>query len=178
MGQLEGRAKPFILALMNQKLGLLELSVDTRITLSRWAAKTAFMIASAQQSRVDLPWPIFQRLKDEGQGPGNCFVVAVQLSQLPMGFTFTHQPEDLSPAEESVQVRVGFSINHLQFVVVIPIVEAPRVLLLAAGVHVPLWPLDVQAFARYEQFGEKFDSPAGMVNFLTGLVQAGLIRPG
>ena len=91
MSRLEVKARrPLILGLMNQKTNLLSLSDDSRLVLSRWAVKTAFMIATVQTMKFDLPWSVFQRLGElEDEGPHRCFVLGSQQPSLPKGFLYT-----------------------------------------------------------------------------------------
>jgi hypothetical protein len=84
MSRLEGRAKPLLLDLMNMRASLLQLSTEDRTTVSAWAIKTAFMIASAQKSTGTLPWYLFRRLAEEPENvPAECLVLAAQLLFLP-----------------------------------------------------------------------------------------------
>jgi hypothetical protein len=79
------------------------------------------MIASAQQRIMDLPWQLFQQLGEEPERvPTECFVLATQLPFLPKGFLYAG-PSDTLPETGPFQVRVGFSIHQLHFVVVIPL---------------------------------------------------------
>jgi hypothetical protein len=173
MSRLEGRAKPLILDLMNMRVSHLELSPEQRTTLSAWAIKTAFMIASAQQSITDLPWHLFSQLGEEPQRvPTECFVLASQLPFLPKGFLYAC-PSDASPESGSVQVRIALSINHLHFVVVIPQFPAQRIVQ-TSGVHIPLWPLDAEIIVRYETF-PRLKTASELINFLADLVHAGIV---
>ena len=174
MSRLEERAKPLLLELMNMQTGLMELSAEQRTTLSAWAIKTAFMIASAQQSITDLPWHLFSQLGEEPQRvPTECFVVASQLPSLPKGFLYAC-PSDASPdSGRPVQVRIAFSIDHLHFVVVIPQFPAHRVVR-ASGVHIPIWPLDAEIIVRYENF-PRLKTASELIIFLADLVHAGIV---
>jgi hypothetical protein len=174
MSRLEGRAKPLILDLMNLQTGLLELSAEQRTTLSAWAIKTAFMIASAQQSITDLPWHLFRLLGEKPQRvPTECFVFATQLPSLPKGFLYAC-PSDASPESgRPVQVRIAFSIHHLHFVVVIPQFPAHRIVR-TSGVHIPIWPLDAEIIVRYENF-PRLETASELINFLADLVHAGIV---
>ena len=69
--------------------------------------------------------------------------------------------------------RVGFSINKLHFIVVIPFVEAERVVR-TSGVQLPLWPLEMEILVAHRHF-PTFTSPNDLINFLTNLVEAGVI---
>jgi hypothetical protein len=85
MSDLETRAKPILLGLINMKTSLLQLPVDQRLVVSAWAIKTAFMIASAQQSLPDLPWDLFQQLaRQPQQVPVQCIVLAVAWDPPPL----------------------------------------------------------------------------------------------
>jgi len=152
----------------------LQLSISERSTVSAWAIKTAFMIASAQQSLPDLPWELFRGL---GEQPENistqCLVLAAQLPFLPKSFLYACPPDRLSASEEPVQVRIGYSINNLHFVVVIPFREGARVVR-TSGVQLPIWPLDMEIRVVYENF-PTLTSPSELINFLTGLVTVGVV---
>jgi hypothetical protein len=174
MSRLEGRAKPLLLELMNMQIGLMEMSAEQRTTLSTWAIKTAFMIASAQQSITDLPWHLFSQLGEEPQRvPTECFVVASQLPSLPKGFLYAC-PSDASPdSGRPVQVRIAFSIDHLHFVVVIPQFPAHRIVR-TSGVLIPIWPLDTEIIVRYENF-PRLTTASELINCLADLVHAGIV---
>ena len=60
MSRLESAAKPLILDLMRQKISIMTLTDEARTVLSRWAAKTAFIVSVVQTIRFELPWQIFQ----------------------------------------------------------------------------------------------------------------------
>jgi len=174
MSRLEGRSKPLLLGSMNLQIGLLELSAEQRTTLSAWAIKTAFMIASAQQSITDLPWHLFQQLGEEPERvPTECFVLASQLPSLPKGFLYACPSDASSETGRSVQVRIAFSIDHLHFVVVIPQFPAHRVVR-ASGVHIPIWPLDAEIIVRYENF-PMLKTASELIIFLADLVHAGIV---
>jgi len=175
MSRLENRAQPTLLALMDMQSSLLELSTDERRPVSAWAIKTAFMIAGAQQSVAGLPWHLFRGLAEEPEKiPVECFVLATQLTSLPKGFLYACPTDVLPPQELPVHVRVGYSIHHLHFVVVIPLLEAARVVR-TSGVHLPIWPLEAEIRVRFENF-PRFTSPNDLINFLTGLVRAGIVH--
>lgn len=175
MSRLESEAKPYILGLMHQKTNILTLTDDARQILSRWAVKTAFMISVVQTIQFELPWTVFQNLgKRENAGPSGCFVFASQQPNLPKGFLYTC-PSDGFVEGSPIQLRVGFSIHHLHFVVVIPIVQAPRMVRIAAGIHVPLWPLNLHALAGYKPAPENIDTPHHFLDFLTNLVEVGVL---
>lgn len=169
------QAKPHILELMSQKANLLSLDDEVRLILARWAVKTAFMIASVQTIQFDLPWAIFQRLKTHpAEGPVSCFVFASQQPSLPTGFLYTC-PSDELPLGRPIQVRIGFSIHHLCFVVVLPIVGGARTIRTAASIQVPLWPLDLHVLAAYKKAPENLTTPNQFLDFLTDTVQVGLV---
>ena len=159
---------------MHMKASLLQLSREDRSTVSAWAIKTAFMIASAQQSAGELPWHLFRRLAEEPETvPTKCFVVAAQLPFLPKGFLYASPGDILPQYQDPVSIRVGFSIHQLHFVVVLPLLEAERVLR-TSGVQLPIWPLDLEILVRYENF-PTITVPGDLINFLTGLVHAGIV---
>jgi hypothetical protein len=98
MSRMENQAKPYILDLMQQKVGVLALSDEPMQALSRWAVKTAFMLTAVQSIQHELPWDLFQNLgKDEDRGPDGCFVFASQQPNLP-----------------NASCLLFFQINHLR----------------------------------------------------------------
>lgn len=176
MSRLENHARPFILGLINQQTALRDLLPDARLVVSRWAVKTAFMILSIQQTKHELPWRKFENLgTDEERGPDGCFVLAAQLAMLPDGFSYTCHPNILSETQPPVQFRVGFAVNRLHLVVIIPVLEGQRVLRFDPNIHVPLWPSALVRLASPQSgYPAGFDSVARMQDFLTGLVEAGI----
>jgi hypothetical protein len=176
MSRLESEAKPLILGLMHQKTHLLGLTDEARVTLSRWAVKTAFMISVVQTLQFDLPWVVFQSLgKHENEGPQGCFVLGTQQPNLPKGFLYTC-PSDYLVEGTPIQLRVGFSIHHMHFVVVIPIVQAPRMVRVAAALHVPLWPLDLHVLAGYKRTPESYHTADHFLDYPTNLVEVGILE--
>jgi hypothetical protein len=175
MSSLESAAKPLILDLMHGRTSILALTDVARLTLSRWAVKTTFMIAVLQTIQYELPWTIFQMLgKRENDGPNGCFVFGTQQPGLPKGFLHTCLA-DLFSEGQFFQVRVGFSVHQLHFVVVIPIVKALRAVKTSGMVHVPLWPLDLRVLATYKKIPESFESSYRFNDYLTNLVEAGAV---
>ncbi len=176
MSRLETKAQPTLLGLMHMRTSLFQLLAEERANVSAWAIKTAFMLSSPQKTIKRLPWHLFRGLAEESAEmiPAECVVLAAQLPFLPKGFLYACPTDMLVAQEDSVQVRVGFSIHRLHFVVVIPILEGPRAIM-ATGVHIPLWPLDLEIRMRYAPF-PTLTSPNDLINHLTNLVQAGLIR--
>ena len=173
MSGLEGRAKPILLGLMNLKRTLLQLSDVDRITIATWAIKTAFMIASAQETKMDLPWHYFRQLASSThEYPRECPVVSAQLP-VSTGFLYACPTDTPTKGGPLSQVRVGFSVRHLHFVVVIPLAEGPR-MLRVSGIHLPLWPLEMEILLHYRQFPTITD-PKEFINFITGMVEAGLV---
>jgi hypothetical protein len=178
MSSLEDRAKPFILELMNEQTKILSgLPPEGMLAVSRWAAKTAFMIASVQKDHLGLPWQLFQNMRsDEDQGPDGCFVFAGQVLAMSKGFTYAcirdHRPQD---ERAVVNLRVGIAIKRVHLVVVIPMVEGERVIK-SAGIHTALWPIGLKTMPRLVQPPARFSSLARAQYFLTNLVEAGLVR--
>ena len=175
MSRLEERAKPLLLDLMNMKASLLQLSIEDRTTVSAWAIKTAFMIGSAQKSIGSLPWHLFRGLAEQPENiPVECFVLAAQLPFLPKGFLYACPGDVLPQYQDPVSWRVGFSIHQLHFVVVLPLLAAER-MVRTSGVQLPIWPLDLEILVRYQSF-PTITVPADLINFLTELVQAGVMQ--
>lgn len=181
MSLLEDRAKPFILELMNEEANIhAGLRAEGMLAVSRWAAKTAFMIASVQKDHLELPWQLFQNMKlDENQGPDGCFVFVGQFLAMSKGFTYAclrdHRPHDVKAV---VHLRVGFSIKRIHLVVVIPLVEGERILKTDPRFHTPLWPIGLRTVPRSTQTPARFTSFARAQYFLTNLIEAGLVQRG
>lgn len=174
MSNLEGSAKPILLGLMNTNTSLLQLEPGERSIISAWAIKTAFMIASAQHDLPKLPWPLFRGLACKPQEvPTQCIVVAAQLPFLPKSFLYACPTDHMAGNEALIQARVGFSINKLHFVVMIPFLEARR-MVRTSGVQLPLWPLDLEILVSHKHF-PTITSPNDLINFLTSLVEAGVM---
>lgn len=177
MSRLENQAKPLILALMRVERSVLMLTEEERRILSRWAVKTAFMIAVTQTIKFPLPWSTFQALgTDEASGPERCVVFVNQQQNLPKGFLYTGPSDYFSEEKETaIQVRLGFSIQHLQFVVVIPFDNRPRIARIAAGLHTPIWPLDLTCFAVYKPIPTALKTAHEYLDFLTNLIEIGVV---
>ena len=174
MSRLESQSKPILSGLMNLKSTLLQLSDGDRATIAAWAIKTAFMIASAQETKIDLPWHLFRHLAGPPTDyPNECAVVAAQLP-IPTGFLYACPTDTPTPGGPPCQVRVGLTVRHLHFVVVIPLIEGDR-MIRASGFHIPLWPLESEILVRYEYFPTITD-PTKFISFLTGLVEAGICQ--
>ncbi len=174
MSDLEGSAKPILLGLMDMKTSLFQLAPNERSVSSAWAIKTAFMIASAQKNLPELPWPLFQGLASTPRNiPVQCIVVAAQLPFLPKSFLYACPADHQAGSEALIHVRVGFSINKLHFVVTIPFLEADRIVR-TSGVQLPLWPLDLEILVAHKDF-PTITSPNDLINFLTNLVEAGIV---
>ena len=175
MSRLETRAQSLVLNLMHMRSSLFQLTEDQRSTLSAWSIKTAFMIASVQPSISELPWHLFRRLAEEPQQvPVECAVLGAQLPFLPKGFLYSCPTDILEPGGHIVQVRIGFSIHNLHLVVVIPMTEAKRTVR-ASGVHIPLWPLNVEIRVMYQHL-PTVPLASELINVLTQLVEAGIMH--
>jgi hypothetical protein len=177
MSEMENRAKPSILALMNGTGTLWDLPPDATLALARWAAKTAFMIASIQKDHIELPWSIFQKMRSsERNGPDGCFVFVGQVFAISKGFTYAcmrdHSPEDES---EIVQVRIGFSIKRIHLVVVIPLVPGDRIIKADPRMHTSIWPVGTKTLIRQAHAPARFASLAEAQYFLTNLIEAAII---
>lgn len=173
MSRLETRSKPILLQLMNQARDLSNLADDERRTVAGWAIKTAFMIASTQKNRFELPWRFFQQLSKEPERiPQQCIVVGTQLGFLPEGFLWACPTDELQPGQPAIQARVGFSVNRLHFVVVIPFQDARRIVR-CSGLHLLLWPVDVEEIVC-PQLLPRVSEAGRLINMLTNMVEAGV----
>jgi hypothetical protein len=114
MSRLENEAKPLVLSLMHVERSILVLKDDERRILSRWAAKTAFLIAVSQTIKFELPWNVFQALgKDEISGPETCLVFANQQPNLPKGFLST-SPSDYCQRKQ--QFRCAWASQFTNYI--------------------------------------------------------------
>jgi hypothetical protein len=178
MSRLETRAKPFILELMNESKTLRGFASDGNLAVSRWAAKTAFMIASAQPAQVDLLWTLFMNMRvKESAGPEGCYVFVGQVFSLNQGFTYACLRDQKAVDENAiVQLRVGFSLKRLHLIVVIPLVDGERVFTIDQRMHRPLWPPNVAMIHRPANPPIQFETLAQAQFFLTNLIEAGLFK--
>jgi hypothetical protein len=113
-------------------------------------------------------------LGDEEAGPERCVVFACQQPNLPKGFLYTN-PSDYFSGEITIQVRFGFSIHQLHFVVVVPFDKKPRVARIAAGIHTPLWPLGLICAAVYKNIPTELKTVHEYLHFLTSLIEVGVV---
>ena len=175
MSRLENQAKPLILSLMKVERSVLMLTDDERRILSRWAVKTAFLITTSETTKFPMPWEVLYALgRDEGAGPERCYVFACQQSNLSKGFLY-NSPSDYLSEDGLIQARLGFSIQHLHFVVFVPFDKRPRLARIAAGIHTPLWPLGLGCFAVYKPIPTELKTVYEYLNFLTNLIEVGLV---
>jgi len=95
-------------------------------------------------------WEILYGLgRDEMAGPDGCFVFTCQQANLPKGFLYT-SPSDYFSNEGIIQARLGFSVQHPQFVVFVPFDQRRRFARIAAGIHTLLWPLGLLCSANHK----------------------------
>jgi hypothetical protein len=175
MSRLESQAMPLILSLMRAERSVLVLTDGERKTLSRWAVKTAFMITTSEITKFPMPWEVLYGLgRDEEAGPERCIVFGNQQHNLPKGFLYTN-PSDYFSDQATVQVRLGFSIGQLHFVVVVPFDTKPRVARIAAGIHTPLWPLGLICAAVYKPIPTELKTVQAYLYFLTNLIEVGVV---
>jgi hypothetical protein len=175
MSRLENQAKPLILSLMKAERSVLVLTDNERKTLSRWAVKTAFLITTSETIKFPMPWDVLYGLgRDEEAGPERCLMFANQQPNLPKGFLY-NSPSDFFSEDGLIQARLGFSIHHLHFVVVVPFDKRPRHARLAAGIHAPLWPLGLLCSAVYKPIPTELKTPYEYLNFLTNLIEVGVV---
>lgn len=173
MSRLETRSMPILLQLMNQARSLSDLTDDERRTVAAWAIKTAFMIASTQKNRFELPWKFFRQLSEEPERiPERCIVFGTQLGFLPDGFLWACPTDELQPGQPVVQARVGFSVNRFHLVVVIPFQDGRRVVR-CSGLHLPLWPEEAERIVR-PYLLPPISEASELINVLTNMVEAGI----
>jgi hypothetical protein len=174
MSNLEVRVKPLLLGLMDGRVTLSNLSASENAVLSDWAVKTAFMIAAVQSKPLDLPWHRFQSLRS-ASGSHGCLVFAAHLPTLPNGFSYTCQPNELPGRTTPVQVRIGFYVRHLHFVVIIPIFDGPRVARISNGLHIPLCLPDGELIHSSAMMTPRSNKLDDFLNSLTMTVEAAII---
>jgi hypothetical protein len=177
MSRLENEAKPLFLPLMRLERSIFVLTENERRILSRWAVKTAFLIAASYTDKFPLPWEVIHSLgTEETAGPQACIVFAAQVPNLPKGFLSTG-PSDYFPQETTLQVRLGFAIQQLHFVVVIPFDKRPRFTRIAAGIHTPVWPLEIVCIALHKSIPIEVKTVHEYLDLLTNLIEVGVLTP-
>jgi hypothetical protein len=175
MSRLEEGAKPLLSGLMTMQASILQLLPEDRKVVSAWAIKTAFMIASAQESVAQLPWHLFRQLAELDQTiPAECPVMVAQFPFLPKGFLYSCPGDVLPQYRHPVQLRVGFTLHQFHCVVLLPMLPAKRVVS-TSGLHVPIWPLDLEIVAHYEFF-PSIASTADLINYLTNAVRVAIVE--
>lgn len=147
MRQLEETAKPFLVPLIEGERPLSLLSNDERLIVARWAAKTAFVLS---YTAVIKPVPLdhIAQLRMVTTLPPQTAVAGA----LTLGYTRDvsfvrkeHWPQFLGVNEnpvmgQPVAYKIGLQIRRL--LLVVAHWPAPTATFaIAAGVHVPLWPL-------------------------------------
>jgi hypothetical protein len=175
MSRLEECVKPLLSGLMTMQASILQLLPEDRRVLSAWVIKTAFMIASAQESAAQLPWHLFRGLAELDKAiPAECLVVAAQFPFLPKGFLYSCPGDILPQYLHPVQMRVGFTLHQFHCVVLLPVLSAKRELS-TSGLHVPIWPLDLKIVAHYDFF-PSITNPPDLINYLTNVVRVAILE--
>jgi len=151
MSNLEGDAKPIIINLADSNIQLKDIDCDGRLTLAKWACKTAFAIHAASNYRDVIPSNHYKHLSSGNSGlPVGVWVFAFQ-HKCTQSFAWWQSTRWYVEAEETnltdefmsklrtSAYRISFSIRDLALIVVhnpFPFMQ----LLLLKGVHFPLYP--------------------------------------
>ena len=62
-------------------------------------------------------------------------------------------------------------------VTVIPLTQDSRMVKTAGAIHIPLWPLQLHVLAGYKNISETLGIPHDYLDFLTNLVEVGVVTP-
>ena len=180
MSDLEGRAKSLLIALIDGKRSLFALAPDERALVAFWAAKTAYLIAhtAVQQDRVGVDH--LRSLARNGTlSPSVCVAARQHPPTGKASFlqknTWPHAHPDPYlgiPLESSDGYKIGMQFGHLLLVVAHQPGDAQY--LLAAGLHVPLWPTEALYPSYYSgdsgvDITPDMDSRVALERFSTGL---------
>jgi hypothetical protein len=119
MSDLEKEAKPILLPLVEGSRHVSSLGEAERLSIARWAFKTAFMILGAQSSYPP-PWAFFEQWALTGaKGPNPAFILGLSNPSLTSGFGFSIR-EDVWEDGDRATIRVGFGMRSLFLVVALP----------------------------------------------------------
>jgi hypothetical protein len=181
MKRSEESAKPVLLELMHLKARITSLEHKAaradaarnqqRLSLSRWAVKAAFLLATMHGLPYDLPLEPFQSLRSwEEEGPLDWFVFASQSDRYPDGFVSSFESQ-VFPDEKPYSLRVGLLIGRLHLLVVIPVLPCFLAVRFPGNVHTPLyWSGMIQRYVAPTPH-PTFSKPFDLLDYLTRLVR-------
>ena len=150
MSELESEAKPILLALLSGPQNPTSISESECLVLARWTLKTAIVLSYATPLGHPLPREHLKFLRDKPAMPPQIGVfAAINIPTREFGYyQRNHWPNlsaqnvpDLSELMTSQGFKLAFHLKHL----ILMVANIPRPtsrFVLAAGLHIPLWPLD------------------------------------
>jgi hypothetical protein len=148
MSDLEDRAKRLLISLIDGQRTLFALGSEERTLLARWAAKTAYLVShtALQQDKVGVDH--LRSLAKDGILPSSVGVVAKQHPPSGMAsfcqrneWLHAHPDPDRGiPIETTEGYKIGLQFRYL--LLLVAYWPGHTQYLLAAGLHVPLWPTD------------------------------------
>ena len=159
MSALETEAMPILKPLMDGTLPLLRISNAERAIVAKWATKTAYVISHATPLKKT-PDPSQLRYMKENKGavPPRVEVFGNQMVAVKVGFgqiQRNHWPHLTNTPPIRTAPPDGTYKTALQFRNLMLLVahwSAPNsVLMIAPGIHIPLWPLRQTNLAHHEQ---------------------------
>jgi hypothetical protein len=176
MSDLENKAKPILLPLINDESSILGLTDAECVIAARWAVKTAAILSYATPIQRFLD-PSFLRVLMENPTavPLSVGVFAMQQTAT-KNFCYLQRICWPSVIEEgstelkelSNAPKVAFQLNNLFLLVACP-PQIPCCFMLACGLHIPLWPLSpVQIFAAHRYGLKDAPPPLDSLNLLLG----------
>jgi hypothetical protein len=161
MSELENNAKPLLVPLMKGEVGLSSLSDSECLIVARWAAKTAIVLSNCSSLRMPGPSGSLRFLKENPLLlPPGFGVFGSQQPDRPGTRHFAYLQRNSwvnaslrdAPTREQEMVEGAFKVG-LQFwslyliTAFLPLPDSR--FLVAAGLHVPLWPSGA-VFAAYK----------------------------
>lgn len=163
MARAEGEAKVIASGLMARQIAVSALNPQQCLQLARWATKTAVVLSHAAPLKRFLPARLLPALRThETQLPEGVGVFGAQQSythdfvyfQKNTWQNFTAAapgPEQQFSEHEMLEEahKVALQLRHLLLLVAVPPPSFRGRFVLAAGLHVPIWPLDPPIFPAY-----------------------------
>jgi hypothetical protein len=147
MSTLEDQARPILINLIEADQSLFSITAEERFIVSRWAAKTAYALSHATPLKKT-PDPVHMRFLVDNPAtlpPG----VGVFAQQVTTRNTFANIQRNRWPVQIEVPLpnsasagryKIALEFRHLMLLVAFwPLPKGHY--LLAAGIHVPLWPI-------------------------------------
>ncbi len=168
MSTMENEARPILIPLIKGGRTLFDLRQGERLTVSRWAVKTAYVLSNTIMLDRPIRQPLLTQLwRSPSEVPrgigvfGNQHNPSERASYFQKNFWITaarteppnSQPSALPPDEHSFKVSV--QLGRLLLLVANP--AGPVQYLLAGGLHIPVWPPE-KIFRCY--MPRQFDMPS------------------